>query len=198
MRRISILAVALLTLLLTAIPTFAAGPPIHQPGEYIEFNGWGSLSDDRTEVDVSISIHNSRDVLQVHVTRVTYALHNGDARLVRQEFGTAFPDPAQLTIDDMSTVTLVPVAVELFDCDAHGCRSTGLADVSALLTGIGQTAITTERGAYRSDGCNYRYADVYESRAATASLVFGDDAFSGDGSLEHDTYNTYVVHCDSA
>jgi len=39
---------------------------------------------------------------------------------------------------------------------------------------------------------------VYETREALASLVFGDVAFGGDGSLQHDTYSTYVAGCDPA
>lgn len=198
MRRIWTITVALVALLLIATQSVVAAQPIHQSGEYIQFDGWGTVIDDRTEVDVSVSIHNSRDVLQLHVTRVTYALHDGEARLVSEEFGTAYPDPGLLTIDDLSRVTLAPTPVEFFDCDAHGCRSTGVDDVSAVLTGVGPISTTIERGAYRSEGCIYRYVNTYETRAALASLVFGVEAFSGDGSLQHDAYSTYVAGCDPA
>jgi hypothetical protein len=196
MRRIWTIAVALVALLLIAAQPAVAAPPIHQPGEYLQFDGWGSIVDDRTEVNVSVSIHNSRGVLQLHVTRVVYALHDGDARLVSEEYGTAYPDPALLTIDDLSVVTLAPTPVEFFDCDAHGCRSTGVDHVSATLTGSGPISTTVERGAYRSEeGCIYRYVNTYETRDALASLVFGDSTFAGEGALQHDIYNTYVTGC---
>ena len=108
MRRIWAITVTLVALLLIAVQPAAAAPPIHQPGEYFQYDGWASMVDDRMEVDVSVSIHNSRDVLQLHVTRVTYALRHGNARLVSEEFGTAYPDPALLIVDDLSVVTLEP------------------------------------------------------------------------------------------
>ena len=189
--------IALATLLLIATQSVAAAQPIPESGEYVQFDGWGSNIDDRTEVDVSVSIHNSRDVLQLHVTRVTYVLRSGEWRMVSEEYGTAYPDPALLTIDDMSMVTLEPTAVEFFDCGGpHGCRSTGVDHVSAVLTGVGSNWTTIERGAYRSEGCIYRYENTYETRESVASLVFGDDVFAGGGALEHDTYTTYVTGCD--
>jgi hypothetical protein len=198
MRRIWAITVTLVALLLIAVQPAAAAPPIHQPGEYFQYDGWASMVDDRMEVDVSVSIHNSRDVLQLHVTRVTYALRHGNARLVSEEFGTAYPDPALLIVDDLSVVTLEPTAVEFFDCDARGCRSTGVDDVSVVLTGVGPVSTIIERGVDRSDDCAYRYANTYETRAAVASLTFGGDAFSGDGALQHDTYSTYTTGCNPA
>lgn len=196
MRRIWNISVAFVALLLLMAQPVAAGPPIHQPGEYIQFDGWGTVIDGRTEVAVSVSIHNSRDVLQLHVTRVTYEWRGGDARLVSEEYGTAYDlDPALLTIDDLSTVTLPPTAVEFFDCDEDGCSSTGVDDVSVVLTGVGPIATTIDRGVDRIEGCTYRHVNTYESRAALANLVFGDRSFAGEGALQHDTYNTYVSGC---
>lgn len=192
------ITVALLALLLLGAQSVAAAPPTPQLGEYFQYDGWASMIDDRTELDVSVSIHNSRGVLQLHVTRVTYALRNGEPRMVSEEYGTAYPDPAMLTVDGMSMVTLGPTAVEFFDCGLHGCRSTGVDDVSAVLTGVGSSSTAVERGAYRSEGCTYRYVNTYETRDALASLTFGDDAFAGAGALQHDSYTTYVVGCDPA
>jgi hypothetical protein len=197
MRRIWTIAAAFVAMLLLTVPPVAAAPPIQQSGEYFQFDGWGSVSDGRTEVAVSVSIHNSRDVLQLHVTRVTYAWHGGDARLVSEEYGTAYPDPALLTIDDLSTVTLAPTPVEFFDCGDHGCRSTGMDDVSAVLTGVGPIATSIDRGVDRLESCTYRYVNTFETRAALASLVFGDSTLAGEGALQHDIYNTYVTGCDT-
>jgi hypothetical protein len=197
MRRIWSIAAAFVALLLLAAQPVAAEPPIHQSGEYFQFDGWGTVMDGRTEVAVSVSIHNSRDVLQLHVTRVTYAWRGEDARLVSEEYGTAYLDPALLTIDDLTTVTLARTPVEFFDCDAHGCRSTGVDDVSAVLTGVGPISTTVDRGVDRIEGCTYRYVNTFEARAALASLVFGDSTFAGEGALQHDIYNTYVSGCDT-
>jgi hypothetical protein len=40
--------------------------------------------------------------------------------------------------------------------------------------------------------------DTYQTRDALASLVFGGNAFAGEGALQVDTYNTYVTGCNPA
>lgn len=194
MLRWKALFIALVAALCIPVQT-ATAAPLSEPASYIQFEGWASQFTDKTEIDVSVLIHNSRGPIQVQVTRVTYSLVTGAQRLVSEEYGTGYLTPEQLVVDELTSVTAAAIGIEMFDCDARGCRSTGVEEVAAVLTGTGPTSIDTERGSYRADGCNVRYADTYQSRDASSSLRFGDQSFSGGGALLSVIYHTYVAGC---
>ena len=190
MRRIcaSILILPMLLLLLAA--PVAAAPPIKDSGTNDFFTAFSSSCGPSTCTDTFVDVFTAGDGLMVIcMSEFTFNLRSG--RLISQESGCSDPisSDALTVADDLSSATLAPTEVTLFECDQTGCVEGDTVTVSAHLTAFGPVFTETQRSTFTDGTCTVRISSTGDQRQATGTLTIDGETLSADGNIGTGTFS---------
>ena len=178
----------------------AAKPPLTGDGSIISAIGSTSLEADGSLVFMGIEIYTDGVNGQAHVSRATYAVDPSEPEpiLLTEEYGTVNLDPGNLVVAaDLSSLVLLPVAADLWDCGDDGCVPTETVTVAATFTATGPVNTTVERFWERSKDCRTRATTTYEDVVTTMSLDFDGVATSWDeAGLQRQSWKTRTWGCE--
>lgn len=201
MRRLIIVFGAILILLAAASPA-AAAPPDRQSSVVESASASASSCEPQgawlscTDVSVDFFVDASFGVTDACVSVFTYRVRaNGSGFQQLDEQSGCGPVSAADVADNLSSATLSPSTIPLFECGPSDCTQAGTLTVAGEWTAIGDPIPHSSRSTFKDGTCTFTQTTSGAHAEATALLTVGDETYDAAFAFISHEESTFTQRC---